>query len=143
MKAGYAEATRMMGLTAFPSEDDKKNAKAAARLIISGNYSAANGGGIAVNGKTTIGRDPKYPDEPGPDPEPKFGSLNINKMFDNAIEQDKAGKATVLFKVSGYLNEHYYHADPANPYYSDIIEINFDVDAVSYTHLTLPTMATV
>ncbi len=128
MKAGYAEATRMMGLTAFPSEDDKKNAKAAARLIISGNYSAANGGGIAVNGKTTIGRDPKYPDEPGPDPEPKFGSLNINKMFDNAIEQDKAGKATVLFKVSGYLNEHYYHADPANPYYSDIIEINFDVD---------------
>ncbi len=128
MKAGYAEATRMMGLTAFPSDEDKASAKAAARLIISGNYSAANGGGIAVNGKTTIGRDPKYPDEPGPDPEPKFGSLNINKMFDNAIEQDKAGKATVLFKVSGYLNEHYYHADPANPYYSDIIEINFDVD---------------
>lgn len=130
VSVSWAEAKRMMGLVAFPSGTDKDNAKLAARLIISGNYSAANGGGIAVNGRTTIGRDPKSgpSDEPDPDDTPKFGSLSINKVFDNAIDQDKAGKATVLFKVNGYLSENHYRADKKNPYYSDVIEINFEVD---------------
>ncbi len=130
MKSGYADAKRMMGLTAFPSDQDKANAIAAARLVVCGNYSAANGGGIAVNGKITIGRDPKsnVPDEPDTPDTPKYASLTINKAFDNAIEQGKAGKATVLFKVNGYINEMYYHAAKDKPFYSDVLEINFDVD---------------
>lgn len=128
-KASYAEATRMMGLTAYPNSEDKANAIAAARVYVSGNTSSANGGGIAVNGIITIGRDPKK-DEPDPNhstPE-KFGSLSISKQFTEALADAPSGKATVLFKVSGYLGKEFYDnlGTRADPYYSNVLGVEYE-----------------
>lgn len=48
-------AASVMGLTAHPSEQDKANASAAARVFITGNESPTHGGGVLANGYLMIG----------------------------------------------------------------------------------------
>ena len=54
-KTGYAAAKYLFGLVANPDDAAKTQAVAAAKVIITGNYSGVHGGGIMTNGGLILG----------------------------------------------------------------------------------------
>lgn len=54
-EGGSAAASHLMGLSAFPSEEDQAKARTAAKVFITGNESDTHGGGIMCNGVLFIG----------------------------------------------------------------------------------------
>lgn len=61
IKAGEIKESRyMMGLTAYPNEDSKKQSLETAKLFITGNHSSVHGGGILCNGVALFGRENRF-----------------------------------------------------------------------------------
>lgn len=54
-KTGYAAAKYLFGLVAAPDDSAKDRAVAAAKVMITGNYSGVHGGGIMTNGGLILG----------------------------------------------------------------------------------------
>lgn len=108
---GFAQANRIMALTADPSAEAKVSARSAACVFVTGNSSNTNGGGIGCNGFIHIGRpDPNVPDEPTtPDDPTHFGSFRIVKTLERFPETEEGTidgeRATVVFHVVGYQDK--------------------------------------
>lgn len=108
---GFAQANRIMALTADPSAAAKVSARSAACVFVTGNSSNTNGGGIGCNGFIHIGRpDPNVPDEPTtPDDPTHFGSFRIVKTLEGFLETEEGAidgeRATVVFHVVGYQDK--------------------------------------
>ncbi len=130
-----AYAGRIMALTADPAEKDENTARSLSKLCIGFNHSNTNGGGIACNGFTHIGRwmpDTPQPEDPEPDPKAK---LNITKSFTNGFDAE-AGTATVIFNIAGYISEDWDRSDPA---YENTITMTFDPnESMAAQTYTLP-----
>lgn len=119
-----AHALRLMALTANPNSDAIAAAQGKALVFITGNTSAANGGGIACNGIGYIGEKPD--EEPPDEPTSYTGSLTLQKSFDRF--DAASGEATVIFNIKGYASEGAYAANPDQPYYEKTITTKYTAE---------------
>ncbi len=126
----FGQYLGIVALTANPTDDEISAAYNAARfnLFITGNYSHANGGGIAVNGEVTVGNDPRKPENPDDKPQSKVGSLTLTKTINASEYTETAGDVTVVFNVAGYENKASYEDGSVAPIYENVVTMTFTAD---------------
>ena len=87
-KDGYAESRNMMGLTAYP---DQTPSEAAAEIYITGNRSAAHGGGVMTNGTFQVGSTEADA--------PEAGTLEIEKRVRDVDGKKLSYDGSFQFKI--------------------------------------------
>ena len=115
-EGGSADACNMMGLTAHPDDRAKADAKNAAEICITGNYSKAHGAGVMSNGTFKVKK------IEGNDFNSKPGKLVIKKEVRNVTGSSVSGNEKFSFTISFWEegeNEYKNLTYTKDPVYSD------------------------